>query len=133
MERRTIVVIVSAILLLCLAAGGAALLLTADDKPVAAVTAASSTPTAVDTANAKEVFLKLLREQGVVNGPADEQLAYPEGDMYCRYLDQGLTTQRLMDNAAAAGTPERAKHERVLTAAVQTLCPQHAPKLMPQS
>jgi hypothetical protein len=133
MERRTVVLIVAAFALAGLVGGGAALF-AADDEPVTASTTAvapATTTSAADPAKAKDNFLKLLRDQGVVKGPADEQLAYPEGDMYCRYLAEGLTTQKLMDTAGTAGSPERAKSERVLSAAVATLCPQHAPKLMP--
>ncbi|WP_177221478.1 DUF732 domain-containing protein [Lentzea xinjiangensis] len=115
-------------------AGGTAALLAANDQPVRAGTQSTATATeATPAANAKDTFVKMLRDQGVVHGPADEQIVYAEGDMYCRYFGEGLTVQQLMDNAGATGTAERAKSERVLSAAAATLCPQHAPKLMPQS
>lgn len=133
MQRQTMIVIASAFVLAGLAGAGAAVV-AVDGQPATPLvrTTTTTVPTLVDV-DSKDKFLKVLREQGVVRGPADEQVVYAEGDMYCRYLAEGLTTQKLMDNAGPVGSSERAKSERVLSAAVATLCPQHAPKLMPQS
>lgn len=131
MQRRTIVLLAAVLVTVGVGAGAAVLLASGDEPATSSVSTSTTTPPPAD-ARAKDTFLKVLRDQNVVRGPADEQIVYAEGDMYCRYLTDGLTTAQLMDNAGAAGTPERAKSERVLSAAAQVLCPQHAPKLMPQ-
>lgn len=132
MQRRTLGIAIAGAFVLAGLIGGTAALLASNDAPAAAPTSSTTTSTpAVDREKTKANFFAVLRDQGVVNGPADEQLAYAEGDLYCRYLAEGLTRQQLMDNAGVAGSEQRAKSERVLTAAVGTLCPEHAAKIMP--
>ncbi|ROP36299.1 hypothetical protein EDD40_1564 [Saccharothrix texasensis] len=98
----------------------------APSDTTSSTTSVAASSTSTSAADPKGLFLRVMRDRGLVKTSIDEALVLAEGDLYCRGLRDGLSRRTLLDNAGLPGSAARVRAELVFPDAVVALCPEQS-------